>query len=52
MLTDIKESYDNRVAELKALGAGTTEIATVKDGQIASLQELNETLKNEVEVLK
>ena len=37
MLTDIKETYDAKIAELKELGVGKTDVAAVKDQQILGL---------------
>ena len=31
MLTDIKETYDAKITELKELGIGKTDVAAVKD---------------------
>ena len=52
MLTDIKETYDAKIAELKELGVGKTDVAAVKDQQILGLQELIETLRAEIQALK
>ena len=53
VLTEIREVYDSRINELKQLGSGRDEeVLAVKERQIASLQELNETLRNEVTALK
>ena len=52
MLTDIKETYDAKITELKELGIGKTDVAAVKDQQIVGLQELIESLRSEIETLK
>ena len=36
MLAEIKDTYDAKITELKELGVGKTDVAAVKDEQIAS----------------
>jgi len=52
MLTDIRESYDSRIRQIKELGGGREEDFKAKDNEIASLQDLNEALRAEIQSLK
>ena len=52
MLAEINNSYQGKVVELKELGCGKSDEVVAKDQQLTSLTELNDSLKQEVQVLK
>ena len=49
MLTEIRETYDTKIIQLKELSSGGND---VKEEQLQNLQELNQALKDEIKALK
>ena len=45
MLAEINDSYQGKVVELRELGCGKSDEVVAKDQQLASLSELNDSLK-------